>query len=386
VPTVQRILSSGNTQALPLCVPYSMSREQDNDPAQHRDQEAPSILASLNTDLDSIVRRRSAETLYSPPNIRRSTHILRYFVTLLVLLLGFAALVAWTYFTQIKPALAQKAESASTPAVARAVEVQLPSQTLDKIAATSSQIIELQKQIDATRALQATQNEQLQKLIERVATTRTESPPPIATTDSAGIATESPATGPFDPPASVGSSELRLIKERNRLTAYADEAISTGLRRPLSLIVDAMRDPERANLYHAGQAEYYRIMGHFQLLNRIDPAYKLPVADLFTKEKIRDEADLNSDQLIALLGNKDHPWQVRLRSAFLLGGRRTPEVGDALVNALATDPSLDVAKEAQLSFEQNVSRHFLLFDVEAVQTWWKTQRAITPSSPAATGN
>jgi hypothetical protein len=56
------------------------------------------------------------------------------------------------------------------------------------------------------------------------------------------------------------------------------------------------------------------------------------------------------------------------------------------VNALATDPSLDVAKEAQLSFEQNVGRHFLLFDVEAVQTWWKTQRAITPSSPAATGN
>lgn len=362
--------------------PKSMSRAQDNDPG-----EAPSILASLNTDMDSIVRRRSTAPAYLPPNIRRSTHILRYFVALLLLLIGFAAVVGWTYFSRIKPALAEKSASpASASPVARAVAVQLPSETLDKIAATSAQIVELQKQIDATRALQKKQDEQLQKLIERVASTRSESPPPIATTDSAGIATESPSTGPFDPPASVGSAELRLIKERNRLTAYADEAISTGLRRPLTLITDAMRDPERANLYHAGQAEYYRVMGHFQLLNRIDPAYKLPVSELFPTEKIRDEADLNSEQLIALLANKEHPWQVRLRSAFLLGGRRTPEVGDALVNALVCDPSLDVAKEAQLSFEQNVGRHFLLFDVEAVKTWWQTQRAVSPPAAPASGN
>jgi hypothetical protein len=364
-----------------------MSREHDAHTAPHGHplpDEAPSILASLNTDVDALVRRRSSEIPYIRPNIRRADHARRYFVALLSLLLVLFVAITWTYFTQIKPALTSTLDPTSKVPVARAVEVQLPAQTLDQIAATTTQIGELQKQIDATRALQASQNEQLQKLIERVATTRTEpaSPPPIATTDSAGIATEAPATGPFDPPASVGSAELRLIKERNRLTAYADEAISTGLRRPLRLIIDAMRDPERANLYHAGQAEYYRIMGHFQLLNRIDPAYKLPVAELFPKEKIRDEADLNSSQLISLLGDIEKPWQVRLRSAFLLGGRRTPEVGDALVKALVNDPSLDVAKEAQLSFEQNVGRHFLLFDVEGVQTWWKTQRAVLPAANA----
>jgi hypothetical protein len=375
--------------------PASMSREHDADTAPHGNilpDEAPSILASLNTDVDSLVRRRSAETAYIRPNIRRSDHALRYFVILLSVLLVLTVAFTWTYFTKIKPALTGTLDPTSQVPVARAVEVQLPAQTLDQIAATSTQIVELQKQIDATRALQNTQTEQLQKLIERVASTRTESasPPSIATTDSAGIVTEAPATGPFDPPATVGSSELRLIKERNRLTAYADEAISTGLRRPLTLIVDAMRDPERANLYHAGQSEYYRIMGHFQLLNRIDPAYKLPVAELFPKEKgkIRDEADLSSSQLISLLEDKEKPWQARLRSAFLLGGRRTPEVGDALVKALVNDPSLDVAKEAQLSFEQNVGRNFLLFDVEGVQTWWKTQRAVLPSASAtpAAGN
>ena len=142
-----------------------------------------------------------------------------------------------------------------------------------------------------------------------------------------------------------------------------------------------MRDPDRANLYHAAQAEYYRVMGHYQLLSRIDPAYKLPLSELFPQQPVKDEADLSIDQLITLLKNTDLAWQVRFRSAFLLGGRRNPAVISALVDAFTNDPSLDVAKEAQLSIEQNVGRKFLLFDFAGVSKWWQTQLAVRSEAP-----
>ena len=172
------------------------------------------------------------------------------------------------------------------------------------------------------------------------------------------------------------------MKERNRLTSYADEAISTGNRRTLNLIVDAMRDPDRATLFHAAQAEYYRVVVHYQMLSRIDPGYKLAVSELFPGEKLRDEADLRTSQIIELLKDQDKDWRARLRAAYLLTGRRTPEVGDALVAALREDPNLDVAKEAQLSFESTFGRRFLLFDLPGIEAWWQTQTAVRSSRGA----
>jgi hypothetical protein len=49
-------------------------------------------------------------------------------------------------------------------------------------------------------------------------------------------------------------------------------------------------------------------------------------------------------------------------------------VGDALLKALKEDPVLDVAKEAQFSFEQNANRTFLLFDLGSIEAWWNEQR------------
>lgn len=363
-----------------------MSREpnaQNAPPSPDDVAVVPSILDALKADMETLVRRRSTEITYAPPNIRRSNTALRYFLITLALISVLMVTITWLYFSHILPHLADPAASTNSPQkvpAARAIEVNLPGATLDQIAAASNQIKELQVQIDATRALQDTQTQQLEKLIERIATTRSEGPPPMATTDSAGIASESTPTSPFEPPASAANTELRLIKERNRLTAYADESISTGLRRPLNLIIDAMRDPDRANLYHAGQSEYYRIMGHYQLLSRIDPNYKLPLSELFPQQPIKDESDLSVDQLITLLKNTDLDWQVRLRSAFLLGGRRNTEVNSALAHAVASDPSLDVAKEAQLSFEQNVGHKFLLFDFAGISKWWQTQLAVRPEA------
>ncbi len=355
---------------------------------------------------DLPTRRRAAPGSISPGprNIRFSSHVQKLFGLLLLLILLLAFYYHRIYQTEIKPALALVGSGASQTAdsaepqpdkVARAIGIQLPADARRQIEETAAKNTELQRQLDSVRSLQQRQEQQMQKLIEQIATAAGSAPPPAApasaspsaphlsTSDAAGVTTDAPATSPFDEPQSPALAELRLMKERNRLTAYADEAISTGARRPLGLIVEAMQDPERATLYHAAKAEYYRIMGHYQLINRIDPAYKLPLAELFPGGKVRDEADLSTTQIIDLLKNKDIDWQPRLRAAFLLGGRRTPEVGDALIKTLKEDPHLDVAKEAQLSFEQNVGRNFLLFDIPGIDAWWRAQAAEdTPQQPA----
>ena len=39
---------------------------------------------------------------------------------------------------------------------------------------------------------------------------------------------------------------------------------------------------------------------------------------------------------------------------------------------------LDVAKEAQFSFEQNANRSFLLFDLSAIESRWSEQKDMNP--------
>lgn len=319
------------------------------------------------------------------PNIRRSAPAVRWFYGLLVLVLALVAGAVGFYVKNIAPALASVGVAAAAGPVAapvRAVEIQLPDAFRNELAKASSQIAELQQQIDGFRALQATHEKRFESMTERL-----ESLPPVgpvmSTTEAAGVssaAAEKPLGESLS--SSPAMAEMRLLKERNRLTAHADEAISTGLRRPLELITEAMKDPARATLYHAGKAEYYRVVGHFHLMNRIDPGYQLPVGLLFPEAEVRDEADLKTEQLMGLLADQEKDWQVRLRAAFLLGGRRTLEVGEALVKAMKEDPSLDVAKEAQLSFQQNMGRNFLLFDLAAIESWWETQTVLRPADEA----
>ncbi len=317
-------------------------------------------------------------------NVRLSAHVRKLFGLMLALLFLLAFYGYRLYQKEIKPALDKVRSSQPVAApVARAIEIQIPPETRRQLEEATAQIVALQKQLAETTAAQARQEDRLQTISGQLQAVKSaplaSSASMTSTADAAGVAaanTTPPALN--EPPSSPGLAELRLMKERNRLSAYADEAISTGDRRSLNLLIEAMKDPARATFYHAARAEYYRIMGHYQLINRIDPAYKLPLAKLFPKVKIRDEADLRTDQIIALLHNQDIEWQSRLRAAYLLGGRRTPEVGAALLKALKEDANLDVAKEAQLSFEQNVGRNFLLFDITAIDTWWRAQMSGGP--------
>ena len=315
-----------------------------------------------------------------PSNLRRSSHALQLFGLLFVItLLLFGALLAGIfsfYEKKIEPYLHSQAsaQSAPTPAVPAALKIEVPSETREELAAATAKVTELQKQIDALRDASSTTEGRLRELAERVTQQASMQPrvadvAPTQVTDAkpdAEVAAVVPAT-------SSTNKELVLLKERNRLTSYADDAIANGTRKTLDLLIKRLTDPDYVNLRDATYAEIQRVYYHLRFTIRIDPGFHIPVNEMFKDAGIRDESDLKTDQLIKLLGDQEQIWQVRLRAAWLLGGRRTKDVSEALIKAIKDDPVLDVAKEAQLSLEQNIDRKFLLLDIPAIDEWWKSQ-------------
>jgi hypothetical protein len=164
-------------------------------------------------------------------------------------------------------------------------------------------------------------------------------------------------------------AELLLLKERNRLTDYADKAIATGSRDALQAVVETMFDPEKQNLHHAAQAEFRRVQAFYEISASIDPAYKLPLLELFKDGSVKSEAEIKPVQLMALMKDARQPWEVRLRCAYLLRESPDKDVNAALLQALKEDVSLDVAKQAQTSLERRLGKRFRLFDIPAVEAW-----------------
>lgn len=322
-----------------------------------------------------------------PSNLRRSSHALQLFGLLFVitLLLMGAMLAGMFSFYQGKiapylnrgDAAPASAAQPGASAVPSAVRIDVPQETRDEILAASAKISELQKQIDALRESSASAESGLREMSDRISQLRTSSSgaprvadvAPTQATD-ARPDNEVNAITPVTTPA---NKELVVLKERNRLTGYADEAISTGSRKPLGLLIAKFTDPDNKSLRDAAYAEIQRVYYHLRFTSRIDPGFRIPVNEIFKDSGIRDEADLSTEQVTKLLHDQEQQWQVRLRAAWLLGGRRVKEVNEALMKAIKEDPVLDVAKEAQLSLEQNVDRKFLLLDVPAIDEWWKTQ-------------
>jgi len=183
-------------------------------------------------------------------------------------------------------------------------------------------------------------------------------------------------------------AEMVELKERNRLTAFADEAIATGSRDAYEQLWKALTDPRLRGLVHGARAEILRVQECFLSGQRVKyfglKNYQMPIAELFPDTPTLTPAQLTDDQLIRLL--QDHqkvPWQARVKAAWYLGSRRTKKVGDALVKAVKEDPMLDVATEATLSFEQITNYHAKLFEPEAMEAWWKTYNSVPPENPVS---
>ncbi|MBK8095235.1 MAG: hypothetical protein IPK32_25505 [Verrucomicrobiaceae bacterium] len=317
-------------------------------------------------------------------NLRRANVASQLFgISILVTLGTAAALIYWTGAAidkAVAQALAQRPPAAPVPAA--------PVSSLSSSADFQQQMAALQTQLDTWRREQLLAHKELRESIERVSTTAAASAGqplliPAGTLDAGTPGSSRIAE--MVPQITPTQKEFIQLKERNRLTAYADEAIATGLRKPLETIVEYLRDSGSEHLHDAAQAEYLRVIRTIWFLQRENPSYRLPVGEIFKNSAITSEADLTTEQLHSLLA--DHakqPWEARVRAAILLKNSTDPQTDARLIAAMHADPSLDVAKHAQICFEQRTQRRFRSFDLPAIDAWWEQQhqKPATEKKPA----
>jgi hypothetical protein len=330
------------------------------------------------------------------PNLRRTHLAFRHWVISLStsLIIGLLVLFVgrWFYLNKIEPRLAASATPAAPAAASAAAAAPLASATTDsalrtELAQSAELITALQKQVDVMRREQLLMQQNTRESLEKISATLKNSevlPEPASATAGAtppgattpGATTNDPGVSRIaglKPLVTPTQQEFIQLKERNRLTQYADEAIATGMRQPLELLVEYMRNPQAEHLHDAAQAEFMRAVRAIQMLQRDDPGYHLPVAELFKDGSIRAEADVKPEALLKLLADYKQPVEVRARVCFLLLGSTLPQTNAQLIKSIKEDPSLDVAKHAQLALEQRVKMRFRFFDIAAIEEWFKTQ-------------
>lgn len=301
------------------------------------------------------------------PNIRRTNLSYRHLVISLFTSVAVGLILLWWFNRFYQHEIAPKLS------VTAAAFVQPAGTTKESLTKAEEQISALQQQLDVMRREQLLMQQNTRESLERVSAVLNNpklAPAPVAPiANQPGVARIPDAA----PDISPTQKEFIQLKERNRLTAYADEAIATGMRKPIEVLVEYLRDPESKHLHEAAQAEYMRAVRSIQLLQRDDPGYRLPVAELFKDQNIRDEADVKPEALLKLLADYKQPWELRVRVCFLLLGSPLPETNAQLIKAIKEDPSLEVAKHAQIALEQRIKKRFRIFDIPAIEEWSKSQ-------------
>ncbi len=285
-----------------------------------------------------------------------------------ILLLLFMAAI-WFHRSAIAPHLQQQTITPSPTSTTDTTVLE------SKLSRATDQIIALQKQIDSQNGDRERTQTRLQEMADRMALVLKQSSFVPSADASRATVGEASQVAAMMPNVSPTLSELILLKERNRLSEYADKAITTGSRESLQALVDAMLDPAMKHLLHASQAEFRRVQNYYDFSTSIDPGYTLPLQELFKNNPFRTEADLTPAQLTTLLEDRKQTWENRLRSAYLLRASSDKTTNAALLKAIKEDPSLDVAKQAQTTFEKRIGRKFRLFDIPTIDAWWETQKA-----------
>jgi hypothetical protein len=309
---------------------------------------------------------------------QRSSAALRLFILVVVLMLAgfatFGGMLFSFYQKEVLPRLgptssgkgAQELVEEKTTAHLRAA-LDVASTNLEK---ASTQILRLQKQVDELRSGQSAADQQLKglsdKLQQAASDPATKQGPPTDVAAAIQIASVIPTQ------SAVGK-ELWLLKERNRLTLYADQAIAEGSSEAMANLWTSLRDPELEPIRQGVQAEIMRVQKAYVDESRLPADYRLPVRELFKGTSLRSEAELRPEELITLLKDPKQPVFVRARAAYVLGGHPVPSVGKALIDAMKNDPSLDVAREAHQTLQRFFGMSAPLFHVAAAEAWWQSQ-------------
>ncbi len=309
-------------------------------------------------------------------NLSRTPYILKLLIVLFMANAVLFGVLSWWYHQRTEAefmALAGqiKTHPETLPEVrSRVIDPAL----LARIDRLEMQLADLNKKNQSSNEQAAGNSHRLAELTAQLADFSKPSPIPQASTTP-----ETPATDL--PPA---QSELVLLKERNRLSAYADEAIATGARGPYERLWDSLDDPRLANLFHAARSEILRVQNCYLSGQRVKyygiQQYQIPVADFFPDSAALAPAQLSDDQLIQILQNHTHAWQARVKAAWHLGQRRSTKSAEALVQAIKEDPVLDVVAEATFSFEQVTGYHARLFEVQPLLAWWSSYNKTPPKA------
>ena len=333
------------------------------------------------------LRPPSAVSAASPArqgNQRRTPGLIRLILALLAVMLAcFACFTTFLYsyyqrtlvpeLRSIKEALASgdAPHELDSSAALASTRTELASARND-LSKAHNQIASLQKQITALQDKQNAADERLAKFAENMQTALASTKPAEA---GAGL-NAAMQVASMVPVVSPTNEQLWLLKERNRLTLYADQAISQGSSEAMASLWRSLDDPELAKLREGTQAEIIRVQNFYAHLSRVPPEYRLPVRDLFQEDPtIRSEADLPPAQLIKLLLDQKQPVEVRTRSAFVLGGQRSDAVRIALLECMKHDPVLDVVKEAQRTLQTDYNMRVPPLHMQAAEEWEKLNSA-----------
>lgn len=335
-------------------------------------EDAASSSKSPATDVIDVVRdhqHQGKKSAVAPANARQMDTAPRFFIASLVITLITAAVLWQMSGKRLDERLG------SLPAAPAAAPVS-PKDDAGKSTQIEEQLAAMQKQLDAWRRDQLSTQKELRETIERVAAARPNAAAAPATlTAPAGSLLDGQGQQGVERMAEMVANitptqaEFIQLKERNRITAYADEAIATGSRKPLETLVEYIRGSGSEHLRDAAQAEYLRVVRMIQFYQREDPGFRLPVTDLFKGESLQYEADLKPSHLFKLLADGKQPWEVRVRAAILLKSSDSPETNAKLITAIKEDESLEVAKHAQIALEQRIQRRFRLLDIPAIDAW-----------------
>jgi hypothetical protein len=355
--------STTREKSPPVSLPTAATEQEALSPS-HRDEvgKAEQLGLSSREEVGVIASARHA-------NLRRTPHFWKIMV--LTFLANVLVLVGAGYWLQ-RRLMAEIASRPSDGTAGTTPPALTPPDAASGANEGSAQLEALLKRLDDAEEQNRRQSTRLEELASALA----------AAKSGIEVKKAGPATGanPGSEILSPANNELILLKERNRLTAYADECIASGARAPYEQLWEALDDPRLTNLVHAARAEILRVQNFYLGGSRID-RFDIPVATYYPDDAALRDSQLKDDQLVKLLLTKKNPWEVRMKAANLLGTRRSLEVGDALVEAVKRDENLDVVKEATFSFEVMTGFRSRIFDAAALEQWWKQFKATPPPVP-----
>ena len=164
--------------------------------------------------------------------------------------------------------------------------------------------------------------------------------------------------------------ELVYLRERNKLITLGDSAIHNSDRASLDQLLRVSEESEDDRLKTGAASEILRVK--FAYMNGLRRGtHTIPVGQLFPDQNLKNETELDTNQLIELLDNAEAKVDNRVRAAYLLADKRNSKAADALAKVVETDLNLDVVREAAMTFSEMTGfKNEDLLNTDVLLQWW----------------